>query len=272
MLGRFVNQKIKVSQGIVTKNDFRQRGLTAKSDLLDSYNGEDDRSDQEDEASQPLITNHADPEASIDSSNSTYARSLAHSCMPLDLAEWRTSSLFNRALLLVKAPVMYLLKLTIPLVDYDLPNSNWNKATVMVNCLVSPLFMVLATRSAATTLLSVPLWAYTAVLGALLCALVFFLTDLDRPPRLHWAFAYFGFAVSIVWIYSVANEIVNLLTTFGVILNISNTILGLTFLAWGNSLSGKTLFAERDTSLKRTGRIRAFYSGKGSCLSAFTSL
>ncbi len=257
VLGRFVNQKIKLSQGIVTKNDFRQRGLTAKSDLLDSYNGEDDRSDEEDEARQPLLTNHADPEASLASSHSTYARSLAHTCLPLDLAEWRASSLFNRALLAVKAPVVYLLKLTIPLVDYDLPNSNWNKATVMVNCLVSPLFMVLATRSAAATLLSVPLWAYSAVLGGLLCALVFFLTDLDRPPRLHWAFAYFGFAVSIVWIYSVANEIVNLLTTFGVILNISNTILGLTFLAWGNSLSGKTLLPERDTSLVTTN------SGKG---------
>ena len=33
--------------------------------------------------------------------------------------------------------------------------------------------------------------------------------------------------------------IINMQKGFGVILNLSNTILGLTFLAWGNSLNGK---------------------------------
>ncbi|KAJ8312707.1 hypothetical protein KUTeg_010080 [Tegillarca granosa] len=50
------------------------------------------------------------------------------------------------------------------------------------------------------------------------------------------AFAYLGFIVAVVWIYSIANEIVNILQTFGIVFNISNAILGLTLLAWGNSI------------------------------------
>ena len=52
------------------------------------------------------------------------------------------------------------------------------------------------------------------------------------------AFAWLGFAVSIVWIYSIANEIVNLLQVFGIVMKLSDGILGLTLLAWGNSIGG----------------------------------
>ncbi len=242
VIGRYVNQKIKLSQGIMIKNDFRARGLTGKSATLDSYNGEDDRSEceEDEEATQPLLTN-SNREFDFSTTESTYSKSLSISCLPIDFNEWRESNLINRALLVVKIPVMYLLKLTIPLVDYDLPSNNWNKSTIMINCLLAPIFMVFATQNALIKLFGVQLWVYMIVLGVVLCALVYFLTDLNTPPRVHFLFAYLGFIVSIVWIYSVANEIVNLLTTFGVILNISNTILGLTFLAWGNSLSGKFL-------------------------------
>ncbi|ROL45501.1 Mitochondrial sodium/calcium exchanger protein [Anabarilius grahami] len=44
------------------------------------------------------------------------------------------------------------------------------------------------------------------------------------------------FVVSALWISTVASEIVSVLHLLGVVLRLSNTVLGLTLLAWGNSI------------------------------------
>jgi solute carrier family 24 (sodium/potassium/calcium exchanger), member 6 len=51
-------------------------------------------------------------------------------------------------------------------------------------------------------------------------------------------FAFLGFAGSVVTIYMVANEVVNLLRAIGILANFSDTMLGMTVLAWGNSIGG----------------------------------
>ena len=81
-------------------------------------------------------------------------------------------------------------------------------------------------------------------------------------------FAYVSFLVSVIWIYSVANEIVDILQvckhvhknsnaffnlicaqqTFGAAFNVSDGILGLTFLAWGNSIGGEFIVLINTTS------------------------
>lgn len=51
-------------------------------------------------------------------------------------------------------------------------------------------------------------------------------------------FALLGFVVSAVLISAAASEVVSLLHMLGVVLSLSNTVLGLTLLAWGNSIGG----------------------------------
>lgn len=55
------------------------------------------------------------------------------------------------------------------------------------------------------------------------------------PPQL---FAFLGFLTSALWINAAATEVVNILRTLGVVFRLSNTVLGLTLLAWGNSIGG----------------------------------
>lgn len=51
-------------------------------------------------------------------------------------------------------------------------------------------------------------------------------------------FALLGFVVSAVLISAAASEVVSLLHMLGVVMSLSNTVLGLTLLAWGNSIGG----------------------------------
>ena len=79
------------------------------------------------------------------------------------------------------------------------------------------------------------------VLGSLVFSLVILAillatTAHDREPKYRPLFCFLGFAVAIAWISTIANEVVGVLKAFGVILNISDAILGLTIFAVGKLL------------------------------------
>ncbi|KAI2730935.1 hypothetical protein CBS147339_381 [Penicillium roqueforti] len=59
---------------------------------------------------------------------------------------------------------------------------------------------------------------------------------LSLPPQWRPFLSLLGFLVAISWIATIATEVVSLLKTIGVILNISDSLLGLTIFAVGNSL------------------------------------
>jgi len=118
-------------------------------------------------------------------------------------------------------------------------SKQWNRWLVIVQIFTAPFFIVLILWANLEpenprTLLRHTL--YGLVLSLCGLALILLTTTPDRPPRWRSALCFLGFAVAIAWISTIANEVVGVLRTLGVIMNMSDAILGLTIFAVGNSL------------------------------------
>lgn len=117
---------------------------------------------------------------------------------------------------------------------------DWNRWLVIVQVFTAPLFSTTILWANMDDDLSVRLY-FRLVLGSLLFSfVVLFLllltTTHDHAPGYRPLFCFLGFAVAIAWISTIANEVVGVLKAIGVILSISDAILGLTIFAVGNSL------------------------------------
>ncbi|KAM9360288.1 mitochondrial sodium/calcium exchanger protein [Symphorus nematophorus] len=165
---------------------------------------------------------------------------LLSSLNPVDNRKWRRKSWRWRVLKVLKTPIEVLLLLCIPVVDPDKEDKNWRRPLNCLHLITAPLVCVLTFQSGIYADYMIqgqfPLWLLTFLLGLFLAAIVFCSTTNDCPPRYHPLFALLGFVVSAVLISATASEVVSLLHMLGVVLSLSNTVLGLTLLAWGNSI------------------------------------
>ncbi|XP_078679785.1 mitochondrial sodium/calcium exchanger protein-like isoform X1 [Branchiostoma floridae x Branchiostoma belcheri] len=169
---------------------------------------------------------------------------------PIDTAGWKDKGAFGKAYEVFKAPIQLVLNLTVSVVDFEEDNHNWNRPLNCLHCITGPLFVVFAINNGFVKIGGVmPVWGVVMICGWLLAIVVFCTSNNDSYPIYHWAFGYLAFVVSVVWIYATANEIVNLLQAFGLVFNISDAILGLTLLAWGNSIGDLVA----DTAMARQG-------------------
>jgi sodium/potassium/calcium exchanger 6 len=69
--------------------------------------------------------------------------------------------------------------------------------------------------------------------------LVFIFTHRSKPPSARFlviVWAVCAFYMCVLWIYTLAGELVALLSSIGSIIGLSPSFLGLTIMAWGNSL------------------------------------
>ncbi|XP_038829200.1 mitochondrial sodium/calcium exchanger protein-like isoform X3 [Salvelinus namaycush] len=165
---------------------------------------------------------------------------LLNSLNPVDSRTWRRKTWRWRTVKILKMPLEVLLLLTVPVVDPDKEDRNWRRPLNCLHLITAPLVCVLTFSSGEYGLYLIegqfPVWALTLLFGLFLSAIVFLTTSNDQPPAYHLVFSLLGFLVSAMWISAAASEVVSILHMLGVVLSLSNNLLGLTLLAWGNSI------------------------------------
>lgn len=135
----------------------------------------------------------------------------------------------NLFLYVLELPISLPRKLTIPSVSEE----NWSKPFATISATLAPILLAALCNLNSSFAIYLTAISTGLIMGTL--ALVF--TKSSSPPKrflLPWLAG--GFLMSIVWTYIVVEELVSLVVAFGNIIGISPSILGLTVLAWGNSL------------------------------------
>jgi sodium/potassium/calcium exchanger 6 len=127
----------------------------------------------------------------------------------------------------------------LPVASLESESKSWNRWLVIIQSFTAPFFIVLVVWANTDVeqpraLLKPTL--YSLLFSLCMLALILVTTTPQRPPRWRTVLCFLGFVVSIAWISTIANEVVGVLKTLGVILNMSDAILGLTIFAVGNSL------------------------------------
>ncbi|XP_053661965.1 mitochondrial sodium/calcium exchanger protein-like [Anopheles marshallii] len=155
---------------------------------------------------------------------------------PLDPDDWSNGGWVMRTFCLLKAPFVLLLLLTIPIVDTDVERDGWCKLLNICHCLTLPLLIVFVNGAAFLRLAMVYIVVWVVVLALPVMVAIYYTSRTDRCPRYHKLFTLLSFVGCIQVIYVVAQEVVSVLETVGIVLKLSKSVLGLSLLAWGNSV------------------------------------
>lgn len=120
-------------------------------------------------------------------------------------------------------------------VQEEMHGITFSKWLCAAQCIFGPLFCVGVLFSTSHHRLWLLFGA--AVVGIAMAILVAVVADRGDNPTFRMARCSMGFFVACVWIMAIADEVVNVLQTFGFIFGLSDAIIGLTIFAVGNSLA-----------------------------------
>ncbi|XP_004489652.1 cation/calcium exchanger 2-like [Cicer arietinum] len=146
------------------------------------------------------------------------------------------SSICRILFCVLEMPLYLPRRLTIPIVNEE----KWSKLYGVSSMILAPILLsFLWNTQKGHSIFSTSLIVYGIglLVGIIFGVIAFFTTNTSMPPKkclFPWLVG--GFIMSVAWSYIIAQELVGLLVSIGLICRISPSILGLTILAWGNSI------------------------------------
>ncbi|KAK9061478.1 hypothetical protein SSX86_018659 [Deinandra increscens subsp. villosa] len=143
-------------------------------------------------------------------------------------------SVFKLIFYVIGLPVYLPRRVTIPMATQE----KWSKPFGVISVVLAPILLALIlTTSQMGSKASMVIWFTALVVGIALGSCTFACTSCTMAPQKCLLFWYAsGFLMSVTWTYITAEELVSLLESLGTIIGMNPSILGLTVLAWGNSL------------------------------------
>ncbi|XVF30713.1 hypothetical protein REPUB_Repub16aG0082100 [Reevesia pubescens] len=148
----------------------------------------------------------------------------------------RISGPCSKLVWILEIPLYLPRRLTIPIACEE----RWSKPIAVVSVALAPILLSVIWDLQDDNLsfnTGLVVYGIGFLFGITFGVLAYLKTEKSSPPKkclFPWLAG--GFLMSIIWSYIIAQELVGLLISLGYILGISRSILGLTVLAWGNSL------------------------------------
>lgn len=133
--------------------------------------------------------------------------------------------------------MVFFLLMFIPIVDYSEELHGWSKLLNMVHIITSPQLLLFVTGSIKMTFFNyIPLSLIVLLISCGVSFAVYRTSRNDCPPKYHELFSAGSFIGSICVIYTTAKEVVSVMKAIGTVSNMSDSFVGLFFLAIGSSI------------------------------------
>ena len=147
--------------------------------------------------------------------------------------QWEEKSFVGKVLHIASFPLVLALYGTVPHPEEEA----YNKWVFTIATAFSPVPVILGFQLFDVSVGPIPLIAFCMIITTIIAIFIGIFAPKDKLPKpLMYLFVVIAFVSSMMWIYAIANEAIALLQDLSSMFGLSDTIMGLTVLSWGNSV------------------------------------